>query len=722
MDKNTVVGKTAKGLREASGKTSLLTRDTRELLKDIDGRLSIGALLRKLPDWTEEEMTEAVTLMLAEDFVRDLTLELPSHEVAQRPAPIVKAASSPPPKAQLVEQGEELDFTAIIAAEQTQRAAEESARRLATEKAEQEAKERAQHEAEAKAKLAAEAQAKAAAEAQARAAAEAQARAAAEAQAKSVAEEQARQKAAAEAQARAAAEQTQRAAEETARRLAAEKAEQEAKEQARHEAEEKAKTDAQDKARHEAEEKARRAAEEEQRRESEERAERAAEALALQHAAEESASLAAEQRTRERIQQEAATASEESAPVVEKNIKIPGNAGKWIKAGAFLLLLALGGGFGLLHVMSFDGEKMKLEKLATAQFGQPVKILSVGMAVLPQPHWRIEGFTVGDDKQISAPRIKLMTTLGGLLGSARSFQSIQIESPQVTEEGLGWLLLGKSAGADLKLGRVTASSLKLDVNGFSLPAVNVSADIGEDGNWRGLSALSADKKFGVEMQPAGNAVDVEVKMATLTLLSAAAPPEVEDVVASGSASRGSFDIKEFKARVAGGNLTGKARLKWGARTVEGDLSAAQIDASQLFAGLMERGRIDGRASFGLAIQAAEKTATAATRLDGDFAVDGGVIAGVDLGRMLQSGGAGGQTQFTKLSGSVSQQGGKTLLRALRLDAGKLSASGNAEVDEGANLRGQLVVELNLGGERRRTSVSASGLFKAPYKNIEWVRR
>ena len=700
MDKNTVVGKTAKGLREASGKTSLLTRDTRELLKDIDGRLSIGALLRKLPDWTEEEMTEAVTLMLAEDFVRDLTLELPSHEVAQRPAPIVKAASSPPPKAQLVEQGEELDFTAIIAAE-------EAAKHAAVDAARKEAEDRARREAEAKAKLAAEAQAKAAAEAQARAAAEAQAqaRAAAEAQAKSVAEEQARKKAA-EAQARAAAEQTQRAAEESARRLVAEKAEQEAKEQARHEAEEKA----------------RRAAEEEQRRESEERAERAAEALALQHAAEESASLAAEQPTRERIQQEAATASEESAPVVEKNIKIPGNAGKWIKAGAFLLLLALGGGFGLLHVMSFDGEKMKLEKLATAQFGQPVKILSVGMAVLPQPHWRIEGFTVGDDKQISAPRIKLMTTLGGLLGSARSFQSIQIESPQVTEEGLGWLLLGKSAGADLKLGRVTASSLKLDVNGFSLPAVNVSADIGEDGNWRGLSALSADKKFGVEMQPAGNAVDVEVKMATLTLLSAAAPPEVEDVVASGSASRGSFDIKEFKARVAGGNLTGKARLKWGARTVEGDLSAAQIDASQLFAGLMERGRIDGRASFGLAIQAAEKTATAATRLDGDFAVDGGVIAGVDLGRMLQSGGAGGQTQFTKLSGSVSQQGGKTLLRALRLDAGKLSASGNAEVDEGANLRGQLVVELNLGGERRRTSVSASGLFKAPYKNIEWVRR
>ena len=48
MDRKTVFRKTAKGLMEATGKTRILSRDLRNLLKEIDGRVPFGGLQEKM--------------------------------------------------------------------------------------------------------------------------------------------------------------------------------------------------------------------------------------------------------------------------------------------------------------------------------------------------------------------------------------------------------------------------------------------------------------------------------------------------------------------------------------------------------------------------------------------------------------------------------------------------------------------------------------------------
>jgi hypothetical protein len=44
MDRKTVFTKTTKGLMEATGKTRILSRDLRNLLKEIDGGVTFGGL------------------------------------------------------------------------------------------------------------------------------------------------------------------------------------------------------------------------------------------------------------------------------------------------------------------------------------------------------------------------------------------------------------------------------------------------------------------------------------------------------------------------------------------------------------------------------------------------------------------------------------------------------------------------------------------------------
>jgi hypothetical protein len=358
MDRRTVLTKTAKGLMEVTGKTSLLPRDMRNVLSQVDGKATVGDLHVKLDKFTETKLFDALGKLVREGFVREF-VSAPASVSPPSQVPIVQEdvdldfsslISRPPSKAEVTAQnnaeaeavGREVaraqaesraraeaaakaksDAEARAAAEAKSKAeadararaeAAERARRETAEKAKREAEEKARREAEAKAradaeaKVRAEAEAKARAEAEARAQREAAERARREAEEKAKREAEEKAKREAEARARAEAEaRAQREAEERARREAEERARSEAEAKARAEAEAKARAEAEVRARREAEERARREAEDrarleaeaQARREAEARARAEAEAKAQREAAEAARRAEEEQRQRE---------------------------------------------------------------------------------------------------------------------------------------------------------------------------------------------------------------------------------------------------------------------------------------------------------------------------------------------------------------------------------------------------------------------------------------
>ncbi len=147
MDRNTIFSKTAKGLSEASGKTSLLPRDQRNVLKEVDGRTSVGQLQQKLEKIPEPKLIEMLTKFESDGFVRDTG----TGRAAVAPASVTKPVSL---------EGEDLDFTSpspprFSAPSPPSAAAQETARRAAEAeaKAKAEAAARARAEAAVKAKL-----------------------------------------------------------------------------------------------------------------------------------------------------------------------------------------------------------------------------------------------------------------------------------------------------------------------------------------------------------------------------------------------------------------------------------------------------------------------------------------------------------------------------------------------------------------------------------------
>ncbi len=291
MNPTAIFSKTGKGVQEAAGKTSHLSRGDRAVLAAIDGKSTLGEVSRKFDKITDVKFRQLIQQLDKDGFIREVSAGAP-----QAAAPAARAgagaarAPAPPPKDD--SGGEELDFTQALklppkapaapAAPAAPKAPPVDLAAAARAEAERKAKEkeaidfRTRQEAEARAKAEAEARAKAEAKAaaEARAKAEAEAKLRAEAEAKAKADADAKVKAAREAAERArkeAEEKAGREAEELRQRLDEErKAREDAERRAREEAERREKEEAERKAR-EAEERKRREEEEARRRAEEER-------------------------------------------------------------------------------------------------------------------------------------------------------------------------------------------------------------------------------------------------------------------------------------------------------------------------------------------------------------------------------------------------------------------------------------------------------------------
>lgn len=316
MNASAIYSKSGKGVQEAAGKTSHLSRPDRAVLSAIDGRATLAEVAQKVGKSFDGEFEKLVQQLDKGGFIREVSAGTPgAARAGAAPKPAAKPASldpasdldftaalqmprgsgrtqpppqpppkpAPPPKpsvpippappppsaaekvkAEKVAQEQQDAFAK--AREEAEKKAQAERDRLKAEseakvRAETEAKLRAQAKEEADKKFAAELEAKAKAAADAAVKAAAEARAKAEAEAKKVREEAERARKEAEEQARREQEELKRRLEEE--RKAREEAERKAKEEARRLEEERRKL-----------EEERKRMEEERRREEQERAER----------------------------------------------------------------------------------------------------------------------------------------------------------------------------------------------------------------------------------------------------------------------------------------------------------------------------------------------------------------------------------------------------------------------------------------------------------------
>jgi hypothetical protein len=606
------------------------------------------------------------------------------------------------------------------AEEKARREAEAKARKEAEERARKEAEERTRREAEERerrARIEAEARAKAEADMRAKREEEERERGRREEELRRRSEEEARKRREAEErdflerQLREEEEKTRRESEERAR-AEEERKRKEREERARKEEEEKERAEEEARRREEEEERekeeAKKAKEEEKRNKEDEKARAKAEAKAQAQARKAA-------RSKDRAGEEAWRGDDEgvrdSAGISARDAwakRKPRSLGKPIAIG---LLLLLAGGVAALPFMPID--VMPYEKAGREWLGVPVQIGSVSLSLLPTPQLKFEKVSIGTDPQIKISVVKAVPEIGSLLGDKKALRSVDLEGAAFPRQYLRALLSDKATGESLRVEKITAKGLKLDIPELAPPPLDVDARLNLEGTLLSVTLSNSERQLTMKLQPQGDKAAIDISSDSFAL-PIGGDLVVGDFLAKGTISADELALNSVEGRAFDGRVLGNARMRWkGGWSLDGEIEVRGMDASKIASPILAAGTLEGKGVYSMKALLPERMFMNGT-LEGNFTIQKGSVTNVDMTRLLQgSASPGGTTLFSEMSGSVSADPNRLQVRNIRLAAGLLNATGQIEMDPQKNLSGRMQVELRSQTVQGRAALTVSGTLKDP---------
>src|SRR6266568_413246 len=244
-------------------------------------------------------------------------------------------------------------------------------------------------------------------------------------------------------------------------------------------------------------------------------------------------------------------------------------------------------------------ESAQYEKVAQAWLGQPVKIGTVNLTLLPLPQLKLEKVVIGKEHPMRAAVIKATPVVTSLLGDRISLKSLELEGATFPREFLSALLQNKGRRVSFGVQRIVAKGLKIDIPELNLPALEVDARFSADGALQAVAISNAERKLSVKLQPQGERAAIEIS-ADAFPFPIGVDPGLSEFLAKGTVTRGELALSEAEARAFGGRLLGTVRLRWASGwSMEGELTVRQMEAGKIAAPLLAGGTLQGKGMYSM---------------------------------------------------------------------------------------------------------------------------
>ena len=334
------------------------------------------------------------------------------------------------------------------------------------------------------------------------------------------------------------------------------------------------------------------------------------------------------------------------------------------------------------------------------------------LSFFPLPQLRAEQVVIGTQPEVRIAAVKATPELGSLVSERKVFKTVELQGLNLSREHLAGVLWGKGADSAMRIDRVVAKGMKLDVPGLALPPLDAQLAF-KAGTVESATIEAPDGALLIRLDIKGARTDARIEAKRLTLPFGGIV-QFEDFSGRGTLTPSELVLTEFEASALGGSIGGNARVRWQPSwTLDGEIAARGMDAGKVAGPLIAGGRLAGRAAYTMKASTPDKLEPSA-RLDGSFTVQKGSLGTVDLTRILQGASAtGGTTLFSEMSGSVVLETGRIHARQVRLVAGLLNATGAADMDAQKNLSGRFLVELRAQASQARSGLVLSGSVSAP---------
>ena len=394
----------------------------------------------------------------------------------------------------------------------------------------------------------------------------------------------------------------------------------------------------------------------------------------------------------------------------------------WVRNIAMGLAAIVVAGVGLLHVVPLRGYADKLEKgIGGWLHEDAVSISSLKFSLIPSPHLKIQGFTVGKALDAKASTGRMFVDIPALLGDKVVINSLELDDVSMTGDAPRRILLwgkaeGKSSAAVIE--SVRLRGVKMEVKP-ELKPFDATLTFSREGAFRSAS-LSGQGTWSATIRPSDAGFDVAFNARNWNL-PLGAPIPVGDVSGKGVLTANDITFSEFEADVLEGKVNGTLKVSWdGGVRLASDLSLSRVRADQLMGAFTKDIAVTGRVEGNFAVTAespALESLLAAPRVQGKFRLTEGSISNTDLVAAMQSADAAGRagvTKFAELSGELGAGEGRISYRNLNLQGGVLRGGGGIDIGANSALSGRLSVEIRSNVAQDRGGFNVSGTVARPF--------
>lgn len=384
----------------------------------------------------------------------------------------------------------------------------------------------------------------------------------------------------------------------------------------------------------------------------------------------------------------------------------------WGKPVAITLVILLAAAVGAIHVMPVS--TADYERAASEAFGKPVKVGEAHLSLLGGSlQIKLKDIRLGDDVRIASGTAS--PEFEALRSERKIFSRIELDEMKLPQEAIGQALLAKVKADNFAVGRIVVR--KLELTGSAVLPHPLEADLvyGDDGALRSATVRGPDT-FLARITPGANSIEYVVTASGLPL---PVLPEVtlSDFGMKGTANERGMSIAEWGGKIYGGSVSGTANVRWsGGWSIEGVVTARNINAAVFAPALLSEGRGEGTGRFSMSGAEASKLGSGG-RFEGNFTVTSGVLGSFDLGRVIRTSGReyAGRTQFNELSGQATYDRGAVTLRNVSIGAGALNAGASADIAQGGALTGRIIADVKStsGGRSATATLHLGGTIKEP---------
>ena len=369
-----------------------------------------------------------------------------------------------------------------------------------------------------------------------------------------------------------------------------------------------------------------------------------------------------------------------------------------------------------------------IEAEASARLGQPVKIASLRLFLVPLPHLVATDVSAGTTPVGQIGRVTVYPSLRHMFSETKVLGEIRLEQLVVQQpllERLGALAPSRSGPSTVRVDRIVLKGGELQLRGATIRNLDAEIRLSPDGRPRQIRASSERGRLKVLARPEpSGALVLEITARAWT--PPAGPALLFDrIEATALLTRNGIDSRDFRATLYGGTVSGPVSVSWKPGwSISGEMSVRDIALQPLAALFFREHTVSGKLSGDPRFAVRAKYARALLpnlELASDFIVHDGVLHKVDLvaaarnpfAKQDATGGREAETRFDELSGHIAVEGGGYHFSGLQVASGLLRATGDLSIAADKSLDGRVAAEVRGTASLLTVPLQVSGSIPDP---------